>query len=116
MRAVVYQEPFKVTVEEMPDAKVEALTDAVVRITTRNICGSDLHMYEGRTPAEPGFIFGHENIGIVEEVGPGVSKVQGGDPSAQTVLSRRARRSKGGGGRFTRTRPLPLLASQGGTS
>ncbi len=73
MKAVVYQEPFKVTVEQMPDPKIEAPTDAVVRITTTNICGSDLHMYEGRTPAEPGFIFGHENMGIVEEVGSGVS-------------------------------------------
>ncbi len=79
MKAVVYQEPFKVTVEQMPDPKIEAPTDAVVRITTTNICGSDLHMYEGRTPAESGFIFGHENMGIVEEVGSGVSKVQVGD-------------------------------------
>jgi len=79
LKAVVYQEPFKVTVEQMPDPKIEAPTDAVVRITTTNICGSDLHMYEGRTPAEPGFIFGHENMGIVEEVGSGVSKVQVGD-------------------------------------
>ena len=79
MKAVVYQEPFKVTVEQMPDPTIEAPTDAVVRITTTNICGSDLHMYEGRTPAEPGFIFGHENMGIVEEVGSGVSKVQVGD-------------------------------------
>lgn len=79
MKAVVYQEPFKVTVEEMPDPKIEAPNDAVVRMTTTNICGSDLHMYEGRTPAEPGFIFGHENQGIVEEVGPGVTKVKVGD-------------------------------------
>lgn len=75
MKAVVYQEPYKVTVEEMPDPKLEAPNDAVVRMTTTNICGSDLHMYEGRTPAEPGFIFGHENQGIVEEVGEGVTKV-----------------------------------------
>jgi glutathione-independent formaldehyde dehydrogenase len=61
MKAVVYQEPNKVTVEQMPDPKIEAPTDAIIRITTSNICGSDLHMYEGRTPAEPGFIFEHEN-------------------------------------------------------
>lgn len=79
MKAVVYQEPFKVTVEEMPDAKIEAPNDAVIRITTTNICGSDLHMYEGRTPAEPGFIFGHENQGVVEEVGAGVTSVKVGD-------------------------------------
>ena len=49
MKAVVYQEPYKVTVESMPDPTIEAPTDAIVRITTTNICGSDLHMYEGRT-------------------------------------------------------------------
>ena len=79
MKAVVFQEPYKVTVEEMPDPQIEAPNDAIVRITTTNICGSDLHMYEGRTPAEPGFIFGHENQGIVEEVGAGVTKVKVGD-------------------------------------
>jgi glutathione-independent formaldehyde dehydrogenase len=74
LKAVVYQEPFKVTVEQMPDPKTEAPADAVVRITTTNICGPDLHTYEGRAPAEPGFVFGHENVGIVEEFGSGVSR------------------------------------------
>ena len=78
MKAVVYQELYKVTVEEMPDPRVEAPNDAIVRMTTTNICGSDLHMYEGRTPAEPDFIFGHENQGIVEEVGARVTKVKVG--------------------------------------
>ena len=86
IKAVVYQEPFKVTVEQMPDAKIEAPTDAVVRITTTNICGSDLHMYEGRTPAEPGFIFGHENMSIVEEVGTRPT-----DPTAPRTRWRRWR-------------------------
>jgi threonine dehydrogenase-like Zn-dependent dehydrogenase len=45
----------------------------VVRITTTNICGSDLHMYEGRTNVEAGKVLGHENMGIVEETGPGVT-------------------------------------------
>lgn len=79
-KAVVYQEPYKVTVEEMPDPQIEAPNDAVVRMTTTNICGSDVHVYEGRTPAEPGFIFGHENQGIVEEVGAGVTRVEVGEP------------------------------------
>ena len=48
---------------------IQAPTDAIVRITTTNVCGSALHMYKGRTPAEPGFVFGHKNQGIVEEVG-----------------------------------------------
>jgi glutathione-independent formaldehyde dehydrogenase len=50
-----------------------------VRITSSCICGSDLHMYEGRTAAEPGIVFGHENLGVVEEAGPGVAALQAGD-------------------------------------
>jgi threonine dehydrogenase-like Zn-dependent dehydrogenase len=48
-------------VVEMPDAKIEQPTDVLVKITTTNICGSDLHMYEGRTDMEAGKILGHEN-------------------------------------------------------
>jgi glutathione-independent formaldehyde dehydrogenase len=51
----------------------------IVRITTTAICGSDLHMYEGRTAAEPGIVFGHENLGIVEQVGSGVVSIKQGD-------------------------------------
>ncbi|MGI4895117.1 MAG: alcohol dehydrogenase catalytic domain-containing protein [Janthinobacterium lividum] len=79
MKAVVYQGTKKVSVEEVPDARVENPTDAVVRITTTNICGSDLHMYEGRTSVEKGKILGHENMGVVETVGAGVSRVKVGD-------------------------------------
>ncbi|QBI18399.1 aldehyde dehydrogenase [Egibacter rhizosphaerae] len=79
MKAVVYQEPFEVAVEEVEDARIEASTDVVVRITSTAICGSDLHMYEGRTDAEPGIVFGHENMGVVEEVGSGVASLRKGD-------------------------------------
>lgn len=79
MRAVVYQKPFEVAVEEVADPKIQAPTDALVRITTTCICGSDLHMYEGRTDAEPGIVFGHENMGIIEEVGSGVSTRRKGE-------------------------------------
>ena len=51
----------------------------LVRITSTNICGSDLHMYEGRTDMEPGRILGHENLGEVIEVGPAVDRVKVGD-------------------------------------
>jgi threonine dehydrogenase-like Zn-dependent dehydrogenase len=50
-----------------------------VRITSANICGSDLHMYEGRTDFEPGRWFGHENLGQLVEVGDGVDKIRVGD-------------------------------------
>ncbi|WP_331456478.1 glutathione-independent formaldehyde dehydrogenase [Luteipulveratus halotolerans] len=64
---------------DVPDASIEEPTDALVRITTTNICGSDLHMYEGRAGVDEGTVFGHENMGVVEEVGPGVTRVKKGD-------------------------------------
>src|SRR5579883_1340147 len=79
MKAVVYDGPRKVVVKDVPDAKIERPTDAIVRITTANICGSDLHMYEGRTDFEQGRVFGHENLGEVVEVGEGVSSIKVGD-------------------------------------
>ena len=79
MRAVVYKGAHEVAVEEVDDPRIQAPTDAVVRITSTAICGSDLHMYEGRTDAEPGIVFGHENMGIVEAVGDGVTSLQEGD-------------------------------------
>jgi glutathione-independent formaldehyde dehydrogenase len=79
VKAVVYRGPRDVSVEERPDPRVEHPLDAIVRITTTNICGSDLHMYEGRAPVEEGKILGHENMGVVEEVGPGVDRIKVGD-------------------------------------
>ena len=79
MKAVVYDGPRQVSVKDVPDARIERPTDVLVRITSANICGSDLHMYEGRTDFEPGRWFGHENLGQVIEVGDGVDKVQVGD-------------------------------------
>ena len=67
MKAVVYKNKDTVAVEEVPDPRLEAPDDAIVRITSAAICGSDLHMYEERSSAEPGMVFGHENLGIVEE-------------------------------------------------
>jgi glutathione-independent formaldehyde dehydrogenase len=79
MRAVVYKEPFKISVENVAYPKIEKPNDVIVRITTTAICGSDLHMYEGRTAANPGIVFGHENLGVIEEIGPGVVSLQKGD-------------------------------------
>ncbi|GAA0401255.1 hypothetical protein GCM10009530_61380 [Microbispora corallina] len=79
MKAVVYKGPRRVAVEEVPDPAIQAPTDAVVRITTTNICGSDLHMYEGRTGVEQGKVLGHENMGVVEAVGDAVGRVKVGD-------------------------------------
>ncbi|SDP59370.1 Threonine dehydrogenase [Klenkia soli] len=79
MRALVYKGPRDVAVEQVPDAAVEQPTDAVIRVTATNICGSDLHMYEGRTDLETGMVIGHENLGEVVEVGSGVTKLSIGD-------------------------------------
>lgn len=79
MKALVYEGPRKVVVKEMPDAKIEKPTDVLVKITTTNICGSDLHMYEGRTDMETGRILGHENLGVVIEVGNAVDRIKVGD-------------------------------------
>jgi glutathione-independent formaldehyde dehydrogenase len=79
MKAVVYRGPRQVEVTEVPDPSIEAPTDAIVRITTTNICGSDLHMYEGRSTVEEGKILGHENLGVVEAVGDAVGRIKVGD-------------------------------------
>ncbi|MDA8370020.1 MAG: glutathione-independent formaldehyde dehydrogenase [Nocardiopsaceae bacterium] len=78
MKAVVYQGPFDVAVQEVADARIEHPGDVLVRVTSSAICGSDLHMYEGRTDADAGMVFGHENLGVVEEVGSAVTRVRKG--------------------------------------
>ena len=79
MKAVVYKGPFELSVEEVEDPKIEEPMDAVIRITTANICGSDLHPYEGRVDLDAGMVLGHENMGIVEEVGSAVGRIKVGD-------------------------------------
>jgi len=79
MKAVVYNGPRDVSVKDMPDAKIERPTDVLVKISSTNICGSDLHMYEGRTNFAKGMIFGHENLGKVVEVGSAVDRIKVGD-------------------------------------
>ncbi|MFF3177961.1 glutathione-independent formaldehyde dehydrogenase [Streptomyces sp. NPDC057900] len=79
MKALVYQGPRDVAVVDIPDARIERPTDVIVKVTSTNICGSDLHMYEGRTTMETGRTLGHENLGDVVEVGDGVDRVKAGD-------------------------------------
>ncbi|QIP88195.1 alcohol dehydrogenase catalytic domain-containing protein [Streptomyces sp. Tu 2975] len=79
MKAVVYKGPFEVAVEQVEKPGIQHPNDVIVRVTSTAICGSDLHMYEGRTAAEPGIVFGHENLGIIEETGDGVSSLKQGD-------------------------------------
>jgi len=79
MKAVVYRGPREVSVENVPDPKIERPTDVIVKIRSTNICGSDLHMFEGRTAFEKGRVFGHENLGQVTEVGQAVERLKVGD-------------------------------------
>ncbi len=79
MRAVVYEGTRRVGVHEVEDAVLEEPTDVVVRITSSAICGTDLHMYDGRTGARPGLVLGHEPLGVVEKAGSAVTMVAPGD-------------------------------------
>lgn len=79
MKAVVYNGPRDVSINQVDDPKIERATDVLVRITTTNICGSDLHMYEGRTDFESGRTLGHENLGEVVAVGDAVERLEVGD-------------------------------------
>jgi threonine dehydrogenase-like Zn-dependent dehydrogenase len=80
MRALTWQGIENVQVTEVPDPRIEQPTDAVVRVTSTAICGSDLHLYKVLAPyLTPGDVLGHEFMGIVEEVGSGVSNLAVGD-------------------------------------
>src|SRR4029453_904774 len=80
MKAVTWQGKRDVSVEDVPDPKLEEPTDAIVRITSSGICGSDLHLYEVLGPfLDKGDVLGHEPMGIVEEVGSEVSQIAPGD-------------------------------------
>ncbi len=82
MKALVWCAPYKVQVERVPDPTILNRRDAIIRVTSTCICGSDLHLVDGFIPfMKPGDILGHEPMGIVEELGPGVdgSKLAVGD-------------------------------------
>ena len=80
MRAVAWHGKRDVRVETFPDPKIQHPTDAIVRITSSGICGSDLHLYELMGPfMDAGDILGHEPMGIVEEVGSAVTNISAGD-------------------------------------
>ncbi len=78
MKAAVFHGPRDVRVESVPDAKISRPDEAIVRIQRSAICGSDLHTYHGREPMIPGFVIGHEAIGVVEETGPALSRIKKG--------------------------------------
>lgn len=80
MKALTWQAKRTVTVEEVPDPKIIEPTDAIIRVTSTAICGSDLHLYEVLVPfMDKGDVIGHEPMGIVEEVGSAVTNLKPGD-------------------------------------
>jgi S-(hydroxymethyl)glutathione dehydrogenase/alcohol dehydrogenase len=80
MRAMVYRGPYKIRVEEKDVPAIEHPNDAIVRVQLAAICGSDLHLYHGMMPdTRVGHTFGHEFIGVVEQVGSSVQNLEPGD-------------------------------------
>ena len=74
MKALTWQGTENVSVEEVPDPRIEEPTDAIIRVTSTGLCGSDLHLYTVLGPyLDAGDVLGHEPMGIVEEVGPEVT-------------------------------------------
>ncbi|MCQ6264210.1 glutathione-dependent formaldehyde dehydrogenase [Fictibacillus sp. WQ 8-8] len=79
MKAVTFQGAKEIEVKNVEDPKLQEKEDIIVRITSTAICGSDLHIYQGALPAHKDYVIGHEPMGIIEEVGPDVTKVKKGD-------------------------------------
>jgi 2-desacetyl-2-hydroxyethyl bacteriochlorophyllide A dehydrogenase len=79
MRAVTFQAPGVVSVEDRPEPELLDAEDAVVRIEASGVCGSDLHIFHGRVQVEPGFTIGHEYVGTVVATGDAVTRVSVGD-------------------------------------
>lgn len=79
MRGVVFDGDGRVRVTDLAEPEIEGPGDAIVRVTTSAICGSDLHLLHGKAPMEPGEPLGHEAVGIVEAVGTGIARIRVGD-------------------------------------
>ncbi|MEU4393891.1 zinc-dependent alcohol dehydrogenase [Kribbella sp. NPDC023855] len=80
MKALTWQGKRKIEYGEVPDPKIEQPTDAIIKITSSGLCGSDLHLYEVMAPfLQAGDVLGHEPMGIVEEVGSEVTNLSPGD-------------------------------------
>ena len=89
MKALVYHGPGQKAWEDVPDPTIEQPTDAIVKIETTTICGTDLHILKGDVPAvTPGRILGHEGVGVVTEVGPECTKVKVGDRVIVSCVSK----------------------------
>jgi len=79
MKAAVFHKPGDISYDTVPDPRIIEEDDIIVRVTSTAICGSDLHLYNGFMPQVKDMVVGHEFMGIVEEKGPGVNKLEVGD-------------------------------------
>src|SRR5438445_9848132 len=79
MKAIVWRGDRTLEIETVEDARLEAPTDVLMRLTSTAICGTDLHIYEGRMGEVDGMVIGHEPLGVVEEVGSAVVSIRKGD-------------------------------------
>lgn len=79
MKAVRYEGVRQVSVSNQPQPKLQSPIDAILRVTTSGICGSDLHMYDGRTALSEGTVIGHEIMGVIEQTGEAVRSIKKGD-------------------------------------
>ncbi|HSP55528.1 MAG TPA: alcohol dehydrogenase catalytic domain-containing protein, partial [Dehalococcoidia bacterium] len=88
MKAVTFHGAFNLKVEEKDDPTILHPNDAILKVTTAAICGSDMHVYDGRMPLPPtGWIIGHEYIGEVVEVGSGITNFKPGDRAVGSFVS-----------------------------
>lgn len=88
MRALVYKGPRSIAWQEMADPRIQKPTDAIVKIETTTICGTDLHILKGDVPTvQPGRILGHEGVGVVTEVGGAVTEIAVGDRVIVSCIS-----------------------------
>ncbi len=88
MKAVTYQGPFQVAVSDVPDPAIQEPTDVILKVTSTAICGSDLHLYNGRIPIPlTGWVMGHEYLGEVVEVGSAVNNLHPGDRAVGSFVA-----------------------------
>lgn len=87
MKAVTYQDVGDFKVVDVPQPSIQNATDVLVRVTLGAICGSDLHIYHGHTPINPGAVVGHEFVGVVEAAGPEVRRFKPGDRVVSSFFS-----------------------------
>src|SRR5271168_4994729 len=78
MRALVFRGPNQIAIEEVPIPK-PGYGEVVMRVTLTTICGTDLHILKGEYPVRPGLVIGHESVGVIHELGVGLTGYQLGD-------------------------------------